>query len=75
MAGVNDDPRAELLARAGRDQAARESLPPGYGLEEWDRIVEPVDRAASRARLIQAEGLPGPDPDDQQPGAAGPASG
>jgi hypothetical protein len=29
MVGVNDEPRVELLERAGRDQAAPESLPPG----------------------------------------------
>jgi hypothetical protein len=28
MGGVNDELRAELLERAGRDQAARGSLPP-----------------------------------------------
>jgi len=31
--------------------------------------------AANRARLLPAEGLAGPDPDDQEPGATGQAPG
>jgi hypothetical protein len=61
MVGVNDELRAELLERAGRDQAARESLPPGHGMEQWEQLVEPVDRAnTARLREIVAEhGWPG----------------
>jgi hypothetical protein len=61
MVGVNDELRAELLGRADRDQAARRSLPPGHGMEQWERIVEPVDRAnTARLREIVAEhGWPG----------------
>jgi uncharacterized protein DUF6624 len=58
---VNDALRAELLERAGRDQAARESLQPGHDMQQWDEIVEPVDRAnTARLREIIAEhGWPG----------------
>lgn len=58
---VNDALRAELLKRAGRDQAARESLGPGHDLQQWEEIVEPVDRAnTARLRKIVAEhGWPG----------------
>jgi hypothetical protein len=61
MVGVNDELRAELLERAGRDQAARELVPPGHGIEQWERIVEPVDHAnTARLREIVAEhGWPG----------------
>ncbi len=61
MVGVNDELWAELLERADRDQAARGSLPPGHGMEQWERIVEPVDRAnTARLREIVAEhGWPG----------------
>jgi hypothetical protein len=61
MVAVNDELRAELLERAGRDQAARGSLPPGYGMEEWDRIVEPVDRAntARLREVVAGHGWPG----------------
>jgi uncharacterized protein DUF6624 len=52
---------AELLERAGRDQAARESLRPGHDMQQWEQIVEPVDRAnTARLREIVAEyGWPG----------------
>jgi hypothetical protein len=61
MVGVNNELRAELLERADRDQAARRSLPPGHALEQWEQIVEPVDRAnTARLREIVAEhGWPG----------------
>jgi len=52
---VNDALRAELLERAGRDQAARESLRPGHEWQQWEEIVEPVDQA-NTARLIQIVG-------------------
>jgi hypothetical protein len=58
---VDDALRAELLECAGRDQAARESLPPGHDLQQWNELVEPVDRAnTARLREIVAEhGWPG----------------
>jgi Family of unknown function (DUF6624) len=61
MKGVNDELRAELLARADRDQAARGSLPPEPDMGQWERLVEPVDRAnTARLREIVAEhGWPG----------------
>ena len=58
---MNDELRAELLERADRDQAARESLPPGHDFEQWEQTVEPVDRAnTARLQEIVAEhGWPG----------------
>lgn len=58
---MNNELRAELLERAARDQAARRSLPPDHGIEQWDKIVSPVDRAnTARMREIVAEhGWPG----------------
>ena len=58
---MNDALSAELLERAGRDQAARESLQPGHDMQQWEQIVEPVDRASTaRLREIVAEhGWPG----------------
>jgi hypothetical protein len=58
---VNDALRKELLARAGRDQAARESLRCEHHVRQWAQTVEPVDRANSaRLREILAEhGWPG----------------
>ena len=55
------DRHKELLERAGRDQAARQSLPPGHDVEQWRKIVEPVDRAnTARLKEIVAEhGWPG----------------
>jgi hypothetical protein len=51
---MNDDLSAEILERAGRDQAARMSLRPGLAMPdamaEWESVVEPVDRDNS-ARL------------------------
>ena len=41
---MDEDLGAELLERAGRDQAARMSLRPGHGLLEWETLVAPVDR-------------------------------
>ena len=57
---MNDALRTELLARAGRDQAARKSLPREGG-GQWDQVVGPVDRAnTSRLQEIIAEqGWPG----------------
>jgi hypothetical protein len=58
---VNDELRTELLERAACDQAARESLPAGHGMERWAQTVEPVDRAnTARLQEIIAEyGWPG----------------
>lgn len=58
---MNDALRAELLERAGRDQAARESLQPRHDMQRWAETVEPVDRAnTARLREIMAEhGWPG----------------
>ena len=42
---MNEELRAELLERAHRDQAARNSLPPRGSHEEWQAIVAPVDEA------------------------------
>ena len=58
---MDDELRAELLERADRDQAARESLPAEHGMREWEELVEPVDRAnTARMREIVGEhGWPG----------------
>lgn len=58
---VNDALRAELLERAGRDQAARESLPPGHDMQQWEEIVEPVDQAntARLREIVAGHGWPG----------------
>ncbi|HEY5350839.1 MAG TPA: hypothetical protein VIK57_00120 [Streptosporangiaceae bacterium] len=45
---MNEELRAELLERAGRDQAARNSLSPQGSPEEWQAIVAPVDEARTR---------------------------
>lgn len=58
---VNEALRPELLERAGRDQAARESLRPGRDMQQWTETVEPVDRAnTAQLREIMGEhGWPG----------------
>lgn len=58
---VNDELRMELLERADRDQVARNSLRPGHTMEEWDRVVEPVDRVntARLKEIVAAYGWPG----------------
>jgi hypothetical protein len=58
---VDDELRAELLERAGRDQAAREAMPAEPGMQRWEQIVAPVDRAnTARMREIVGEhGWPG----------------
>lgn len=58
---MNEELRAELIERADRDQAARQSLPPGHGYADYERIVAPVDAAnAAWLRAIVAEhGWPG----------------
>ncbi len=45
MVAVDDVLAAELLERAARDQAARESLPLQAGMRQWEQLVEPVDQA------------------------------
>jgi uncharacterized protein DUF6624 len=61
MVPVDDVLAAELLERAARDQAARESLPPQAGMRQWEQLVEPVDRAnTARLREVVGEyGWPG----------------
>jgi hypothetical protein len=44
MMVMDEELSAELLERADRDQAARMSLRPGHRMEDWDTVVEPVDR-------------------------------
>jgi hypothetical protein len=58
---VNDALRGELLNRAAQDQAARESLPPGHDMQQWNEIVEPVDRAntAWLKEIVAKYGWPG----------------
>jgi hypothetical protein len=58
---MNEELRAELLERADRDQAARNSLPPDGTWEEWDTIVGPVDGAntAWLRDVVAAHGWPG----------------
>jgi hypothetical protein len=53
--------RAELLERAGRDQAARNSLPPGGSHDEWQKVVAPVDDANTSwlEGVVAAHGWPG----------------
>jgi hypothetical protein len=53
--------RAELLERADRDQAARDSLPPDGAWEEWETVVGPVDEAntAWLRKVVAARGWPG----------------
>ena len=58
---MNDALRVELLERADRDQAARESLKPAYDLQQWEQIVEPVDQAntARLRQIVAGHGWPG----------------
>ena len=60
---MDEDLRAELLARADRDQAARRSLRPEHGLLEWETVVAPVDRdnTARLREVIGRHGWPGRD--------------
>jgi hypothetical protein len=61
MVAVDGELAAELVGRAGRDQAARTSLRPGHGAAEWDALVALVDRDnTARLREILAQhGWPG----------------
>jgi len=58
---VNEELSGELLKRAGRDQAARKSLRPGHGMQEWEAAVAPVDRdnTARLREIIGRHGWPG----------------
>jgi Family of unknown function (DUF6624) len=58
---VNEELRAELLARANRDQTARKSLPPAQRAQQWEQVIGPVDRAnTARMREVVAQyGWPG----------------
>ena len=52
---MNEELRTELLARADRDQTARKSLPPALRAQQWEQVIEPVDRAnTARMREIVA---------------------
>jgi hypothetical protein len=62
MVRVDEELSAELLERAGRDQAARMSLQPGHERQEWETVVAPIDH---RARLLAAEGMAGEHHDDE----------
>ena len=61
MGVVNEELSAELLKRAVRDQAARKSLRPGHGTQEWETAVAPVDRdnTARLREIIDRHGWPG----------------
>ncbi len=58
---MDEELRAELLERAGRDQAARTSLPPGELMAEWETVVAPVDRdnTARLREIVGRHGWPG----------------
>jgi hypothetical protein len=58
---MDEDLSAELLERAGRDQAARLSLRPGHGMPEWEAVVAPVDRdnTARLREIVARHGWPG----------------
>jgi hypothetical protein len=59
--GVDEELRAELVQRAGRDQVARLSLRPDHGVAQWEAIVAPVDRdnTARLREIIGRHGWPG----------------
>jgi hypothetical protein len=58
---MNDELRAELLERACRDQAARNSFPPGGRHDKWQEIVAPVDEVNTSwlKGVVAAHGWPG----------------
>jgi hypothetical protein len=58
---MDEELRTELLERAARDQAARNSVGPGFRMEEWDTLVEPVDRdnTARLREIVGQHGWPG----------------
>jgi hypothetical protein len=61
MVMMDEELSAELLERAGRDQAARTSLRPGHEMREWETVVAPVDRdnAAWLREIVARHGWPG----------------
>jgi hypothetical protein len=58
MVTVDEKLSAGLLERADRDQVARMSPRPGHRVEDWDTVVEPVDRD-NTARLREMVGQHG----------------
>jgi hypothetical protein len=58
---MDEELSAELLERAGRDQAARMSLRPGHEMAEWETAVAPVDRdnTARLREIVGQHGWPG----------------
>jgi hypothetical protein len=75
---MNEELRAGLLERAGRDQAARNALLPGGTWDEWQQIVAPVDQAnaarlrdENRARLLARYSDPGQNAGPANPGTPG----
>jgi hypothetical protein len=58
---MEEELHAELMERAGRDQAARMSLRPGHGMTEWETVVAPVDRhnTARLREIVSRYGWPG----------------
>jgi hypothetical protein len=58
---VDEELRAELVRRAGRDQAARLSVRTDFAMTEWEAVVAPVDRdnTARLREIIGRHGWPG----------------
>ena len=58
---MEEELSAELLDRAGRDQAVRMSVRPGHGMAEWETVVAPVDwdNIAWLRGIIGRHGWPG----------------
>ncbi len=58
---MDEELSAELLGCAHRDQAARNSLRPGWGMPEWETVVAPVDRDNSERlrEIVGQHGWPG----------------
>ena len=58
---MDEELRAELVERAGRDQAARMSVRTNLAMTEWEAVVAPVDRdnTARLRELIRRHGWPG----------------
>jgi uncharacterized protein DUF6624 len=58
---MDEELTAELLERAGRDQAARMSLRSGHEMLEWETVVAPVDpdNTARPREIVGQHGWPG----------------
>ena len=58
---MDEELRAELVERAGRDQAARLALRSDHTMAAWDALVAPVDRdnTARLREIIGRHGWPG----------------